>query len=113
MELQKKETRLILTGVLIGAIFPVLAITSDLLFENSSFTWQHLTALYSRGPLHWIILSAPIVLGLLCAYFDKRMRRRDALLEVDKKKNTEELGHLQSYMSDLEKGDFSTKEYTF
>jgi PAS domain S-box-containing protein len=113
MELQKKETGLILKGVLIGAFFPVLAITADLLYENSSFDWSHVSELYSRGPLHWIILTAPVVLGLFSAYFNKQMLRREAQLEDDKKKNSEQLDHLQSYMSDLEKGDFSAKEYTF
>lgn len=112
MELQKKETHLVGKGVLIGAIFPVLVLASDLTFQNASFTWAHIAALYA-SPLHWIILTAPIVLGLFSAYVNKRMLQREAFLEEDNKKNAKQLDLLQSYMSDLEKGDFSTKEYTF
>src|SRR5688572_20333775 len=113
METQKEGTGLILTGALIGAFFPVLAITSDMLYENLPFTWAQVAQLYSRGPLHWIILTAPIVLGLFSAYFRQRIRLREALWEEGQKKNEEQLGQFQSYVSDLEKGDFSTKEYSF
>lgn len=113
MNLQKKGTGLILKGTLLGSLFPVLAVITDLLYKDVSFTWYQLTELYASGPLHWFILTAPAVLGMFSSYFNRRMLQREALLEADKKKNVEQLDHLQSYMSDLEKGDFSTKEYIF
>lgn len=113
MGLQEKGKGLVLKGILLGTLFPVLAIISDLLFKDVPLTWSQFTALYSNGPLHWIILTAPFVLGIVFTYLNKHTVQRELLLEEDKQKTTAQLGHLQSYMSDLEKGDFSTKEYTF
>lgn len=113
MDPQKKGTGLVLKGVLLGSLFPVLALISDFLYKGVPFTWSQVAELYSSGPLHWFILTAPIVLGVFSSYFTRQMLQREALLEADKKRNTEQLDNLQSYMADLEKGDFSTKDYTF
>lgn len=113
MELQMKKIALVPLGIFIGALFPVIAILSDFLYDNATFSGRYIIQLYSRGPLHWIILSAPLVLGLVCYYFNKHILQREAVLEEDKRKNAEQLGQIQSYMADLERGDFSVKGYTF
>lgn len=113
MHQQKKDLGLVRKGVLIGTLFPAIAIVSDMLYDNMPLTWHTLSQLYWRGPLHWIILSAPLVLGFVCHIFDKMVRQRETVLEEDQRRNAEQLVQLQSYMADLERGDFSVKGYSF
>ena len=113
--IEKKEKNLNLTriGVLLGAVFPVIAILSDLLWSDLRFSASNVFSLFERGPLHWIILSAPLILGFVFSYFKRIVERRENVLHDDRNKNQQELKQLELFIADIERGDFSDKKYSF
>ncbi|HEX5171881.1 MAG TPA: PAS domain-containing protein [Cyclobacteriaceae bacterium] len=100
-------------GISLGVVFPILAIIADLLYGDLRFSMNNVLQLYSRGPLHWIILSAPVVLGSVFYFFEKAVSKREAALQDDKRKNEEQLRKLEASIVDIEQGDLSHKDYDF
>lgn len=111
--ISSKRSWLTWTGIIMGTIFPIIAIVSDLLYRDLSFSLQNISFIYTQGPLHWIIISAPLVLGSVFAYFEKIFNRREAILKQEKANINHEMNQLQSFIEDVSVGDFSEKAYTF
>lgn len=107
------RTALTWIGIVMGTVFPVVAIVADLYYNNLSFTFQSIRSLYAQGPLHWIIMSAPVVLGLVFAYFEKLFHAREIALHQDKQDVNAQMDQLQAFIEDVAKGDYSEKNYTF
>jgi len=55
--------RWLIYGVIFGLCFPLGALSLDIIFSNLAFSWQGIKQAYSDNFLHWIIVSAPIILG--------------------------------------------------
>jgi PAS domain S-box-containing protein len=73
-------------GVLAGLVFPVIAWSYDFFFNGVSFSgvWQ----MHLDNPLHFIIDSAPIVLGIAVYIISKRtMARRQYLQQIILERN--------------------------
>lgn len=113
MEHEVKGRNYTLVGISLGIVFPVIAIAADLIYGDLSFSANNLVSLYTRGPLHWIILSAPLVLGSVFYFFEKAVSRQEADLREDKKKNEKQFQQLESFIADIERGDLSDKNYQF
>lgn len=52
-----------LYGFIFGLCFPVIAIALDLFQNSLSFSFANIQQLFQQNLLHWIINSAPIILG--------------------------------------------------
>ena len=57
--------RCLVYGFIFGACFPIGAWVFDLLLNKLEFAWSNLWFIHDRNQLHWIIDSAPFVLGLM------------------------------------------------
>jgi hypothetical protein len=64
-------------GIGLGLVFPVASLAIDLWAKDLSISLNSLSQLYTINPLHWIILSAPIVLGSSFYYLGKRIGDRE------------------------------------
>lgn len=52
-------------GILFGMCFPIIAVAFDIFFvKNISLTWANIKLTHQQNPLHFIIDSAPLFLGL-------------------------------------------------
>lgn len=69
-----------LSGVVFGFLFPLLALTIDLLVKDLSFSLDSILHLHLINPLHNIIDTAPFFLGLF-AYFAGL--RQDKIIEIN------------------------------
>ncbi len=51
-------------GALFGLCFPIIATIFDVLVQGNELTWANLVIAQRNQPLHWVIDSAPLFLGL-------------------------------------------------
>lgn len=72
MERISLVTKYTLAGVLFGCCFPLGATIFDLLVQGRSFTFADILAVQFGQPLHWIIDTAPLFLGVFAALSGKR-----------------------------------------
>ena len=68
-------------GFGVGTLFPIFSIIIDLVYRDYSLSIDNLVSLYKNNPLHWVILSAPFVLGLTCYLLGKKISAREAFLQ--------------------------------
>ncbi len=61
-----------LSGVLFGMGFPFFATAIDLHAQNLSWTFAHVLHIQMHQPLHWIIDTAPLVLGIFANLVGRR-----------------------------------------
>lgn len=52
-------------GFVFGLCFPIGALSLDIVVSNLSFSWEGIKQAHSDNFLHWIIDSAPVVLGFM------------------------------------------------
>lgn len=63
--MQSYTQRYALFGIAFGCCFPIIAIFFDLeIHLEQAFTWENIKALHRNNPIHFIIDSAPLFLGL-------------------------------------------------
>ena len=83
-------------GAIFGSAFPVVSTFFDLWVQSLPFTLSNALLIQRAQPLHWVIDSAPLFLGLFAAMIGKRQEAVAAkvreLTEVNK--------HLQSEYRD-------------
>ncbi|MEW7290569.1 ATP-binding protein [Aquimarina sp. 2304DJ70-9] len=68
-------------GVLFGLLFPILAICIDITKLGLEFTWQSVFFVHKKYPIHYIIDTAPLFLGLFAMFGGKNL---DTLKEKNK-----------------------------
>ena len=73
--------RFTLWGVGLGVCFPVVATALDLWVRARPFTWGGIVGVQAEQPLHWIIDTAPIFLGLFGYLVGRRQDVIDGLRE--------------------------------
>ncbi len=61
-----------LTGVLFGCCFPLVATILDCLVQGRSLMLTDIISVQRVQPLHWIIDTAPLVLGIFAAFSGRR-----------------------------------------
>nr|HIL77232.1 response regulator [Rhodospirillales bacterium] len=52
-------------GFLFGSIFPIIAMITDLIYQDIALTFNNVLLAQRLQPLHWIIDTAPLILGIL------------------------------------------------
>lgn len=88
-------------GLLMGFAFPIMAIVIDLLFKNLLPTPKSIAVLYTTNPLHWVILSAPLVLGVVCKMLGNRIQKREAYLKELTENEKRQTSLIEDYIVEL------------
>ncbi|HCW07211.1 MAG TPA: hypothetical protein DGG95_07595, partial [Cytophagales bacterium] len=107
------KAKWITTGVVLGAVFPLMAVAAQLIYLKQPPSFNHIVELYQQGPLQWIILCAPVVLGLIFGYIHHVTSNQHHLVLVEKKKSDDLLLHLSQSIKLIEQGDLSNTNYNF
>jgi len=77
-----------LAGAAFGGLFPLAAWTLDILRQDVTWSLANIWQLHLLNPLHWIIDSAPLVLGIFAYQLGKRERVEESLREAETKYHT-------------------------
>ncbi|MDL5048767.1 GAF domain-containing protein [Oscillatoria amoena NRMC-F 0135] len=94
-------------GIGLGLLFPLGSLGIDLWVKDLSFTVANIGSLYALNPLHWIILSAPIMLGGSFYYLAKRIANRETYLMRLAENEKEQMGLISGYITELGSGNLS------
>jgi len=62
-------------GILFGACFPIIATMLDLHAQQLEWTVESIIRQHMHQPLHWVINTAPLFLGLMASLIGARQRR--------------------------------------
>jgi PAS domain S-box-containing protein len=100
-------------GVALGTAFPVMAIAIDLVRLDLNFSVASLSYVFGNAPIQWIILSAPIILGSVFYYFGKQFEKREIKHLEDKRHNDTELSKIESFLADIQQGNFAATNLDF
>lgn len=69
-----------LYGALFGLTFPIAATLFEILYQKLPFTFASILQTHKTQPLHWIVDTAPLVLGLIASIAGSR---QDKLTQVN------------------------------
>ena len=92
-----------LCGALFGICFPAAATLLDLWVQGVSLTLHGILRVQAAQPLHWIIDTAPLFLGLMAGLAGRRqdqVARANAGLERQVAERTAEIGLLKALGAD-------------
>jgi len=95
-------------GFPFGIMFPMVAYIVDILVKDLQFTFRSIVHLHSINPLHWIIDTAPLILGLSFYFVINKLNDI-----VDEFKHSAEVRKqneqkLLSFIEDINRGDFNS-----
>lgn len=76
---QHAMLRFAVYGAGFGACFPLVATLLDIVVQAMPLAWQSVAAVQSTQPLHWIIDTAPISLGLTASLIGLRQGKLEQL----------------------------------
>lgn len=93
-------------GIGMGSFFPVFSILLDLHFKDLSLTIGNVFFLFKNNPMHWIILSAPFVLGFSFYYLSRKIALREIYLKELAEKEKRELKEIIDFVNELVKGNY-------
>ena len=83
-----------LIGMVAGLLFPILATCIDLYMQNIAFSLHHMLRVQNEQPLHWIIDTAPFIVGFIARLAGLRqdqVERLNHLLEQEVDLQTQEI----------------------
>ncbi len=83
-----------LAGALFGVCFPLVAWLIDLIHHGLPWTLSSLAQMHSSNPIHWIVDTAPLVLGSIASFLGKsaqEVQRINASLEQRVSERTQAL----------------------
>ena len=69
-------------GIIFGCMLPILATALDLYTQAITFSLQNFFFLQSQQPLHWIIDTAPFVLGFIARLAGRRQDQVEYLNDL-------------------------------
>lgn len=95
-------------GFPLGLLFPLIALIADVLIKDLAYNLSSVIQLHKMNPLHWIIDSAPIVLGFGFYFFVRFIERRENLLLDKSEIRLKNEKKLLRFIDDINKGDFTT-----
>mmetsp|Transcript_31335 Transcript_31335/g.48045 ORF Transcript_31335/g.48045 Transcript_31335/m.48045 type:complete len:675 (-) Transcript_31335:341-2365(-) len=96
--------RFAIYGALFGATFPLIATILDILTQGLDFSIKSVIQVHSDQPLHWIINTAPLFLGLVASLVGIRQERItnfNSMLEQRVRERTVELEQASRAKSDF------------
>ncbi len=71
IELCRKQVKYALYGALFGLLFPIASTLIDIRLHGLTLSLGNIITVQSAQPLHWVIDTAPIFLGLFACYAGK------------------------------------------
>ena len=113
MDHVEKKIEFTRTGILLGLLFPIVAVLVDLLRGHLRLTVENVWILYAHDPLRWGILAAPLILGLAFHFISRRAQHREDQFKLDENRNRRELNKLESAIADLAAGKFTHDRLEF
>ncbi|MBL0682636.1 ATP-binding protein [Aquimarina mytili] len=85
---KSEATKYAFYGMFFGLIFPILATCIDISAHDLEFTWQSALFVQKNSPIHYIINTAPLFLGLFAMYggknLDKLQEKNQQILKASK-----------------------------
>ncbi len=72
--------RYTLFGVFFGFCFPIMSTLFDILMQGMSVSLDSIVRVQAAQPLHWVIDSAPVFLGLFASFAGKRQDRLTGIM---------------------------------
>jgi putative methionine-R-sulfoxide reductase with GAF domain len=94
-------------GIGLGLLFPVGSLIIDLWINHLDFSIKNLAGLYAGNPLHWVILSAPFVLGGSFYYLAGRIAERENYLMNLAGREKEQVEMIAAYINNLGSGNLA------
>jgi signal transduction histidine kinase len=90
--------RYLLFGILFGCVFPLFAVFFDcFIIRKDSFSFDKIGIIFSENPLHYIIATAPLFLGM-AFFIAGRMAETRQLMNANLKRTNQQLLQLnESY----------------
>ncbi len=83
-----ETTRYTFYGIVFGLLFPILATSIDIARLGMEFSWKSILLVQKTNPIHYIIDTAPIFLGLFAMFggknLDKVKERNRQILKTSK-----------------------------
>ena len=73
--LSNDRLRHALGGVLFGCCFPVISTIFDVAVQGMDINWENIVFAQKNQPLHWVIDSAPLFLGLFAYWIGVRTEK--------------------------------------
>ncbi len=96
-------------GFIIGLLFPMTAWAMDFYLRGLSSTFEHVLTLHRINPVHWIIDTAPLVLGIILAYFGHRNRIRQKKIQFENTFALNRIVKITSFIKELNKGNLDAE----
>lgn len=109
MNNSKTLANLTLIGTFLGVCFPVSSILIDMVYREYPWTIASMKVLYASNPLHYVILSAPPVLGGTCYLLGKLIHSREQFLKEMMDKTRKETRYIEEYIRQLASGNFDVQ----
>ena len=75
--MHEQQKRLVGFGIGLGLCFPLIAIPIDILYRDLDMGWSAAGLVHQENPLHWIVDSAPLVLGTIFYFLGKSIARHE------------------------------------
>lgn len=96
-------------GVALGFALIIVSIVIDVVYSGSSFSLSTLTSLYASNPIHWIISTSPIFLGLVFYILGRMVAIREEQLKAQATHEQKQVSCIEEFVSSLESGKLETK----
>ncbi len=103
--------RSLIYGICFGACFPIGAWVFDLLHNELNFSLNSIQLIHSNNPLHWIIDSAPFVLGVMGYIIGIQRNSLKVYAEGLEHKVSERTKELQVKQLELESRERELREF--
>ncbi len=96
-------------GILFGLMFPIIAWTIDFIFKDLNFSLKSIAYMHTTNPLHYVIDSAPIILGGVAYLLALQIQKDQNKLEkvINKRQIYEE--KVSEFANKIGKGNYDVE----
>lgn len=98
--------RMAYLGFFLGIALIVIAIVTDILAKDLSFTPASIQLLYDSNPTHWIILTSPFFLTTLFYSMGRMIGERELKIEDQLQREKDQFTFLEKFINELENENF-------
>jgi PAS domain S-box-containing protein len=105
-------SKYILYGILIGLIFPILAISLELFVKQLPLSWYGIKEAHLINPILWIVNSAPFILGFISYLVGKNVAEKTEELQQNADAQIKKAEKIFSFTEKLAEGEIDV-EYDF
>ena len=98
---------LTILGIGLGLCFPLISIPLDIYFSSLDFGWSAIGQVHRANPLHWMVDSAPLVLGTVFYFLGKNIVEREYKLIKLNAHMHQRCQNVSGFVQALEQDDFT------